>query len=174
MPEGNGCCYTTRVRLIGPARSLVLVAVLCAGCPPPDDEFTGDAGPPELSVGTGETMFEPVMNGDELELVFGPQGGWHVIVSSRMSGVDPDGATLRVEVIDAESDEVLAQISLALLARRLDRSGPSWFKLNDFLIFDIAGPSEVIDRDVIVRAHLTAGDIALTDERAVTIVDREP
>jgi hypothetical protein len=168
------------MRLIGPrlARVALIGALLCTvGCPPPDDPdvgFIGDAGPPELEVGTGDGAFVALSNGDSLELIHGPQGGWHVIVSARMSGVELDGAQLVIEVIAGDGAEVLARVSLALLERRLDREGPSYFKLNNFLIFDVAGPSEIADRDVVIRARLEAGGLVLEDERSATVIDALP
>ena len=175
------------MRLIGSrlARYAAIGTLLCGlpctfGCPPPSDAdagFIGDAGPPELSVGTGEEAFAPLMNGDVLELIHGPQGGWHVVVSARMSGVELDGARLIIEVRSGEAgseETVLARISLALLARRLDRDGPSYLKLDNLLIFDVASPSEIADREVIVRARLEVGELVLRDERTVTVVDRLP
>lgn len=180
MRDGNGCCYTGPMRLIGPslARAALIGALTSlVGCPPPsepDAGFVGDAGPPSLSVGTGESTFVPLVEGDALELVHGPQGGWHVIVSARMSGLEVDGAALVIEVLAAAGEDVLARVSLSLLARRLERDGPSYLKLDNFLIFDVSGPSEIADRQVVVRARLEAGGIVLTDERTVTVVDRSP
>jgi len=165
------------MRLPGPrlaSTALICVLISTAGCPPPSDPdagFIGDAGPPELSLGTGESTFVPLMNGDEVELIHGPQGGWHVVVSARMSGVDPDGAVLVIEVLSGE--EILARVSIALLARRLDRDGPSYFKLNNLLIFDVAGPDEIADREVTLRARWE-GDVVLSDERTIRVVDQLP
>lgn len=49
-----------------------------------------DAGPaPEVELGTGTTEFEPLTDGQELEVIRGPQGGFHFHVHARMSGIEP-------------------------------------------------------------------------------------
>lgn len=65
-------------------RSLYCIfAVLAAGCP---SKNNGDAS---VELGTGTTDFIPLSDGDELEVVPGPQGGFHFHVHARMTGLDP-------------------------------------------------------------------------------------
>jgi hypothetical protein len=65
--------------------ALSILALLALGCPnDPDDP--ADAG---VTLGTGTTEFEPLGEGDSLEVVAGPQGGFHFHVHARMSGLDP-------------------------------------------------------------------------------------
>lgn len=144
------------------------IALVLLGCGPPPEP--GDAGPPALTLGTGDTTFEMLTEGGDIELVHGPQGGWHVVVAARFSGFDPDGAVLTFEVRDG--DEVLVSIAMALLERRLTREGLAYLELNAFAIFDITGPDAVVGRTVTLSANIRAGEIELTDERTATIVDR--
>ena len=37
---------------------------------------------PRLEVGTGERSFIPLEDGDDLEIVHGPQGGWHLLAAA--------------------------------------------------------------------------------------------
>lgn len=39
--------------------------------------------------GVGEDFFEPIDDGDEILIVFGPQGGYHLDASVRAQGIDP-------------------------------------------------------------------------------------
>jgi hypothetical protein len=75
--------------------------------PPP----AGDTGPAEdtdggtdetaepcavwAEVGTGELAWTPLRPLDEVELVHGPQGGWHVVWSARVSGLQPSAELRR-------------------------------------------------------------------------------
>lgn len=45
--------------------------------------------PAAIEIGGGERTFEPVSDGADLTMVHGPQGGWHVLASVRLTGVDP-------------------------------------------------------------------------------------
>ena len=67
-----------------------ILAILAIGCPSDDDNNNKDAGQePEVELGTGTVSFEALAEGDELEIVPGPQGGFHFHVHARMRGLDP-------------------------------------------------------------------------------------
>ena len=70
----------------GLIHGLCLVALSWGGggCLPP-----GGGGGGELEIGTGEWAFVSVEDRGEIELVYGPQGGWHVWVSLQVGGLDP-------------------------------------------------------------------------------------
>lgn len=67
---------------------LAVLAVL-AGCP--DDPAPGrDAGPAAMAeLGTGMFGFERLVEGQALDLIAGPQGGFHFVVHARMRGMTP-------------------------------------------------------------------------------------
>lgn len=56
----------------------------CAGSGP------CERGPIEIEIGDGLTDFVPLAAGDEVTMVFGPQGGWHVDVAARVTGATAD------------------------------------------------------------------------------------
>ncbi|MEN0065264.1 MAG: hypothetical protein AAGA48_24175 [Myxococcota bacterium] len=65
---------------------LALTWLACAGSP-----VEGcDAEPLGVTLGTGVTAFEPLAANDEVIMVFGPQGGWHIDVAARVTGAGPD------------------------------------------------------------------------------------
>lgn len=64
----------------------VVALVLLVGCNGACDEVVG---PPTVEVGTGLATFTPIADGDDLEVVHGPQGGYHVLGSLRASGLWP-------------------------------------------------------------------------------------
>ena len=64
----------------------LLTAGLLAGCAPGGDG-------PGLVLGTGEAEFEAITDGDVLQVIRGPQGGYHMLGSLLVKGVeagDPD------------------------------------------------------------------------------------
>lgn len=71
------------------------LGVLAAGCGPVggggDAAVIGDAGPARLVLGTGETSFTPIAEGQTLELARGCQGLQHVWTALDEQGLDPRG-----------------------------------------------------------------------------------
>ncbi len=59
----------------------LLCAVLLAGCPAGDEE-------PGLVLGTGEVEFEAITDGDVLQVIRGPQGGYHMLGSLLVKGIE--------------------------------------------------------------------------------------
>jgi hypothetical protein len=53
----------------------------------------GSPGPPAslaaVELGTGTTRYEPLMSEQELDLIMGPQGGYHFIVHARIRDLSP-------------------------------------------------------------------------------------
>ena len=43
---------------------------------------------PEVLLGTGEYEFETLEDGDEIDIVYGPQGGYHLLGSIRIKGLE--------------------------------------------------------------------------------------
>jgi hypothetical protein len=80
----------------------------------------GDSGesaplPPEVSLGTGTEDFVEVQDGDEVIIVFGPQGGYHLDGSLRLQGLNagvhtdlshPDNPTTTFEVLTSGGEPV--------------------------------------------------------------------
>ena len=109
----------------GPGALLLLAA--CTGQPdPPDDRPPGDTDDtlpsesggtgtpptcaPGLILGTGELQFEPLNGGDSAEITYGPQGGWHVWTSARVTGTTP-ALRILAELTDLETGVQLAGVS---------------------------------------------------------------
>lgn len=89
---------------LGAGALAVLVAVAgCVGARPSVDPPAPDV--PRLEVGTGTARFVELADGDELPMVKGAQGGWHVWVSARATGMDVELAELTVEHQPADESE---------------------------------------------------------------------
>lgn len=137
------------------------------------DVSEADAGVPSVAVGLGVVDFTAATDGDDAELVAGPQGGWHVDVALRLFNVEPDGALLTLQGFDAESGEALTvSIARRLTRSRVRRVDDYWLRLGDQMVFDVADPAEVTGRNVRLSATLTEADESETSgELTVHIVD---
>lgn len=71
----------------------------CAGAVPVVDT---DAS---LELGTGTARFMPVEDGDELPMIKGAQGGWHVWVSVRATGLSTGVGSVEIEHQPADESE---------------------------------------------------------------------
>lgn len=69
------------------ASALLIPLLVAAGC------AAGEIAPIDtssaLEIGTGEMEFRPLADGDPLEVVLGPQGGYHVVGNARVVGFVP-------------------------------------------------------------------------------------
>jgi hypothetical protein len=82
----------------------VLAAAWLAACdggsqpssPPAPPHAPADAGPAELEIGRGETIFAPIEKDQALPYVRGSQGGFHVWISFRVRGLDPERVLIAV------------------------------------------------------------------------------
>ncbi len=173
---------------------LVLLAVLLTGCPtPPAPRIGPDGATMFVEVGTGETSFAPLADGDALELVYGPQGGYHVWGACGIYGIDPEGRVLHYTLRDATTGEVLADLSLALATRRLSATDGGWLRIGDRVIFPgVTEPSGLTGRDAVLSIALEESRLGASDagaaagdagpsrptlaraERAVHLVDALP
>jgi hypothetical protein len=95
----------------------VAVLAACGG----DAEPAADAGAPAIEIGSGDSAFEALVDGEDIFVVQGPQGGFHLLGSFAATGVepgnpemlgDPDNPTMtfrvltgasRVDIVDANT-----------------------------------------------------------------------
>ncbi|GDX81798.1 hypothetical protein LBMAG42_36090 [Deltaproteobacteria bacterium] len=113
---------------------------------------------PSLTVGTGETAFESLNDGEELRWVFGSQGGFHVWGSLRASGIvqgasdnldDPDNPKVSFIVADGETE--LA--GFHDIPHHVAGGSPaSWEYLGDRLIFYETDEDYLYGLPVVMRA----------------------
>ena len=168
--------------LIALALAVLAMALLASGCGGPggadasvDAPCDLDAGaPPWIELGTGAT-FTPITDGDTLELVHGPQGGFHLDAAARFGlAVSPDMQVLRYDVSRLDGTTI-GTMQIALNERRLTRTCRIWVHEGDIVMLGIDAPSEVIDTDVdvLVRVLDAAGEVT-RDQRRIHVVDRVP
>jgi hypothetical protein len=167
---------------------LALVLASCGPAPAPLHHVGLDGATRFLDLGTGETALVPLTDGGTIELIYGPQGGWHVWASVGIYGIDPQDRVIRYTATSTDGT-VLASAGYALMTRNLVADGDGWLRLGDRVIFDgITGPSDVVGRTIVLRATLEESPLAIGDagagldagvvlasaEHTVTIVDDMP
>jgi hypothetical protein len=71
-----------------------LALAACSGGPPPTDGTgsTGECGADGVDLGTGDTSFSELHDGDTLHMVLGPQGGYHLPLALHGCGVSSSSA----------------------------------------------------------------------------------
>jgi hypothetical protein len=169
-----------------PTLALAVVLSACGGGADGADAGAGtgtDAGPrgdaggsdtARVELGTGRTSFVEIPeSGAELELIAGPQGGWHIDVTARLYDLAIDGMLLTYEIT---RDGTVISMPRQFMLREaiVVREGDHWLRAGDFVPFEITQPSDVAGDTVTVRVIAEATDGARAeDERSVTIVDRE-
>jgi hypothetical protein len=159
--------------------SLPLAAlVVSLGCGDPEVVDAGSRSDDASSgvrveLGSGTSAFETIADGAELELVSGPQGGWHVWVTARIFDEQIEGLIISYEAVPVGSTTPITMpTELQLNAMRVVREGDHWLRAGDFTVFDITGPPDVVGMQLVltVRIRDTDGNMA-EDSRTVTIVD---
>jgi hypothetical protein len=154
----------------------VACALTLAGCPSPGDEV------PAAQLGTGEAEFAGVDDGDVLQIVQGPQGGFHLLGSVRVKGLEPgdprdlsspDNPTVTFAVLhDGAEVQLLQPFTQGLEA--VPSSAAPWTheQVGRFVTLDIAADDDLDGETVTVR-------VQVDDVRGVTVrdevtVDLEP
>ncbi len=184
-PSGPRGCYGRPVKVSVLAALWVAGVVGGGGCAGPAGQGGVDAGldagpvAPVATVGTGVSLWEEIPTaGARMEVVMGPQGGFHVLGRARFRGLPGDvfvGFALR----PAGGGEAVTEGGLV---RRVDRRGltrwgDGWETTSAELVILAPGvtPAAVVGRPM--RLELTVTDAAgrmATDARDVTLVDEVP
>lgn len=164
-------------------RAWTMLAAWAAGCGEGGEAGPTDAGPPAVEVavtgparvelGAGTTRFEALAEGGTIELVLGPQGGWHLDLTVRAVNLPPDGVTLRYEVRDdTRATPWNFPVAASLNARRVVADGEGWVRVGDRAVFDVRAASEVEGRVLRVTVRAERGGAAVAeDSRALRVVD---
>ncbi len=139
----------------------VALCLASGGCATAED--------PWIELGTGHLAWEALE--EEVELVYGSQGGWHVDVTLRAGGWAAGGIELSYRALDMETDALISFETLALLDEdRVLRTDGGWERVGDRVVFDVTSDADVLGRRVRLVVSATDGDLALTDEGTTTVV----
>jgi hypothetical protein len=132
------------------SRSLLVLA-LVSGC-----------APVEVELGQGIVAFAPLEDGDEVELVQGPQGGHHIWTGLRVRGLDEDAgafAELWVELDGHVADHSRVRPLFHIVDERREAAG---------LTCLVQSPERLRGRDIVLGARLEG----IEDRRRVRVRSR--
>ena len=169
----------------GRAGVWVLAVALGAGCgdasPATEADGGGDAGVvgPVATLGTGLSGWEDIpTRGARMELVMGPQGGFHLLGRARFVGLPGDVSLAFALRPTSGGPSVSEEGAVRRVDRRgLTRWGDGWETTSAELVVLAPGamPSAVVGRTL--RLELSVTDAAgrtATDAREVTVTDDVP
>lgn len=162
------------------ARASLLALVCACGTPSRESDAARpvDAEPDALLIplelGTGEVGFESLSaTSPTLEIVYGPQGGYHVFLSMRVRGIVP--AEMLYRLVREDDGHVLANLDLLVRAGTFTPAGEALQRVGDLVVLNVVSPADVLMRDVRVEARVTSstGERVMAS-RTLRIVDAEP
>lgn len=133
----------------------------------------GIFGEPWIELGTGTSSWIPLNDGGTVELVHGPQGGWHVDATLSFGGFGPAGVTVSYEAVNSDADRVSFVTRAEFFESNVLEADEGWERVGDRIVFDISTDSEVIGAELILRVTAAQGDQTWSDERRVLVVDEE-
>jgi hypothetical protein len=137
------------------------------------DEVGVVTGDPVVALGTGVSAYEPLPDGATVELVAGPQGGWHVDVSVRAAGFEPDGVILTYDAtLDGQpiAFTTRAQLSSASV---LSDGDDGFDRVGDRLVLEIGSAAEVVGEQLQLTLMAELGGEVFADQALVTVVDED-
>ncbi len=145
------------------------------GTSPTGDTRASDTGtpqtcgvtPPELSVGTGVEAFEPLSDLDAVEVVFGPQGGYHIVAALRACHMSPL-LTVHIEMIDEATGATVADVDY--LAPTLDEGDCCRSRADMYGYLDVSTVPGIAGQDpgAYLDGKVIAIAIAASDEDGAT------
>lgn len=134
----------------------LVTALLASAC-------NGNVGPgePAVEVGTGVDGFVALADGDTIDVVLGPQGGFHVYGSMRVTGIDPgnpadltatNNPTTRFTVL---RDGARLDIDASRYTQGLESAGEHFEMIGRLVILDIQTDDEVANAEVELTVEVT-------------------
>lgn len=136
----------------------------------PDGTVSGD---PWIDLGTGATVFEPLTDGGPIELVAGPQGGFHVDVAVHYGGFGPSGILLVYDAVDTDGEVISFETRGQTSEFSVTELDGGWQRVGDRVVMDITSPDDLVGSEITLRLTATLGDVVLTADRTVIVVDDE-
>lgn len=164
-------------------RALAFLGIVGACAPasdaPADDGcLPGDA--PTLDLGAGASAYEPLDDGDTVELIHGAQGGFHVVIALDGEGLDVAEGSRAPAVLTGAIDGVPTASTSPYLDFRCNKLTGSMQSFGTLLIFTpteaqlqgLSVPEYLDGRTVEIHAELTdrSGRVVSAD-RTVVIHD---
>lgn len=123
---------------------------------------------PSIELGTGTGGFQSLDEGAGLDLVYGPQGGWHVDVALRTVGLEADETSI-VYTAEDDAGAVSFPAEMRLASNLVVATEDGWDRLGDRVVFDIDADTDVLGRTLQLTVEVVQGEERLSDTRAVRI-----
>lgn len=121
-----------------------------------------------IEVGTGSWRFEPIEDGQEVALVRGAQGGWHIWISVRVRGIEGDAPPLTLSLQPADESAPPIETDVQLRLDPPDADG--WRQLVGYT-GALPDPSCVVGELLRVRVSTPMGDgRVMASERDVRVL----
>ena len=167
-------------------RVFVLVPFLATlsgcGAPQPIEDVPGASAVTRLELGTGQLYWEPLnASGTHVELIHGPQGGYHIFGRVRFSAPTADVyIRFRATLLDggAALNDPNDRVHL-VEGRGLTRTATGWETTSALLVVlvNIRGPADVVGRNVRLEVTVapspgTAETPSATASRDIVVVDK--
>ncbi len=116
----------------------------------------GDGGMPpsaQFEIGTGSS-FEPLSEGDEVRVIAGIQGGYHIFISLRARDVGTDNVRLEFGVMQADTERSVT--GAGALQGRLQPAQDGWRHRDGLLAVLTIAPTQIDGDEVILWATMKA------------------
>lgn len=148
----------------------LLLSLACVAGP----QDTAPEREPAALLGTGEWEWQDLY--DEINVILGPQGGYHILGSVRVRGLvpgDPDNLgeptnpTTHFEVLHGGEDLIISSDYVQGLD---ESSDPGWEHemVGRFAILGISSDADLDGEDVLFRVTVTDSEgVSLTDEKTL-------
>ena len=145
----------------------------CSNEPTPDQ-------PPDVTsalsieLGAGRTAFSPFDDASpSLEVVSGPQGGWHLELTLRLVGYDGNELMLDYLALADTGESLGFPASYVVSAQKLlPVSDGSHHRLGDRVVLQIEGPDRVANQQIEVSCDASLDGVSLAyDARSVWVRD---
>lgn len=146
-------------------RGLSILALGLAGCavaPPGMDAGPSDAGPLSLTLGTGQSTFVPIAEGETLLLARGCQGLQHVWTALRATGIAPRGVHVRLSLARASDGALVTAPFDTAITFSPDPSGGAFFDLTGLMLV-VPTPTDGLGMPLVLH-----GDIEDREGRATS------
>ena len=151
-----------------PLLTILARVLFAAGGPDGGDSPPVEPDPDaEIVLGTGEWQWEDVGSLQELTLSRGVQGGYHVWLSVRARGVDPERIRMVLTLLPSVDDSLRVRSDI-----RIDLDPPADPVVGEDGWFEYIGfPAQLSRPWCVVDAPLTA-TVMLEDQNGITISDQ--
>ncbi len=135
--------------------SLACALTACGEQPVESDAAIDADDAASLEIGTGLEAYEALSDeAQTLEIVYGPQGGYHVYLSMRVTGLEPD--TLLWTVVRERDAGVLANLELNARPGTFRPVDGALERVGDWVVLAVNSPADVTMDALRVEARVTS------------------